>query len=130
MMKHEFEKLAGRQVTAEQYKAIETLYTSSDLNKQDFVKNIKSMLKTIPQPEKKKTIVMIGVTDRSGYYKTPNGCWYHTYLGELVGINIKTGKMQVKKTEDSYDMRGVSFDDIYIRDYEIERQQGGENFQP
>lgn len=33
MMKSEFESLAGRNVTDEQYKAIETLYMSSNLEK-------------------------------------------------------------------------------------------------
>lgn len=54
MMKSEFESLAGRNVTDEQYKAIETLYMSSNLEKAEFVKSIRTMLKSIPQPEKKK----------------------------------------------------------------------------
>lgn len=54
MMKSEFENLAGREVTDEQYKAIETLYMSSNLEKAEFVKSIKAMLKSIPKPEKKK----------------------------------------------------------------------------
>lgn len=33
MMKSEFENLAGREVTDEQYRAIETLYMSSNLEK-------------------------------------------------------------------------------------------------
>lgn len=56
MMKSEFESLAGRNVTDEQYKAIETLYMSSNLEKAEFVKSIRTMLKSIPQPEKKKDI--------------------------------------------------------------------------
>lgn len=49
MMKHEFEELAGRTVTNEQYKAIETLYMESNLTKPEFVKSIKQMLKSIPE---------------------------------------------------------------------------------
>mgnify|MGYP000486019093 CR=1 FL=1 len=49
MMKSEFESLAGRNVTDEQYKAIETLYMSSNLEKAEFVKSIRTMLKSIPQ---------------------------------------------------------------------------------
>ena len=45
MMKSEFESLAGRNVTDEQYKAIETLYMSSNLEKAEFVKSIRTMLK-------------------------------------------------------------------------------------
>lgn len=48
MMKSEFESLAGRNVTDEQYKAIETLYMSSNLEKAEFVKSIRTMLKSIP----------------------------------------------------------------------------------
>lgn len=77
MMKYEFENLAGRKVTDEQYRAIETLYMSSNLEKAEFVKSIKTMLKSIPQPEKKKDIKRMAVRDRSGYRKTPNGCYYH-----------------------------------------------------
>ena len=41
MMKSEFENLAGREVTDEQYRAIETLYMSSNLEKTEFVKSMK-----------------------------------------------------------------------------------------
>lgn len=54
MMKSEFESLAGRAVTDEQYKAIETLYMSSNLEKAEFVKSIRTTLKSIPQPERKR----------------------------------------------------------------------------
>lgn len=73
MMKTEFENLAGREVTDEQYRAIETLYMSSNLEKTEFVKSMKPILKNIPQPEKKKDIKRMVVRDRSGYRKTPNG---------------------------------------------------------
>lgn len=100
MMKSEFESLAGRNVTNEQYKAIETLYMSSNLEKAEFVKSIRTMLKSIPQPEKKKDIKRMAVRDRSGYRKTPNGCYYHIEYVELVDIDIKTGKYIIKPLED------------------------------
>lgn len=43
MMKSEFENLAGREVTDEQYRAIETLYMSSNLEKTEFVKSINTV---------------------------------------------------------------------------------------
>lgn len=92
MMKSEFENLAGRAVTNEQYRAIETLYMSSNLEKAEFVKSIRTMLKSIPQPERKKDIKRMVVRDKSGYRKTPNGCYYHIKYVELVDIDIKTGK--------------------------------------
>ena len=88
MMNSEFENLAGREVTDEQYRAIETLYMSSNLEKTEFVKSMKPILKNIPQPEKKKDIKRMVVRDRSGYRKTPNGCYYHIEYVELVDIEI------------------------------------------
>ena len=83
MMKSEFENLAGREVTNEQYRAIETLYMSSNLEKAEFVKSIRTMLKSIPQPERKKDIKRMVVRDRSGYRKTPNGFHEHKGQGNL-----------------------------------------------
>ena len=100
MMKHEFEALAKREVTDEQFEAIEKLYMSSTLNKQDFVKSIRPMLKTIPELEKEKNIKKMCVRDRSGCRKTPNGCYYHIVYVELVDVDIKTGKFIVKALED------------------------------
>lgn len=100
MMKHEFEALAKREVTDEQFEAIEKLYMSSTLNKQDFVKSIRPMLKTIPEPEKEKNIKKMCVRDRSGFRKTPNECWYHIEYVELVDVDIKTGKFIIKALED------------------------------
>lgn len=118
MMKSEFEKLVGRTVTTEQYEAIEELYMASTLCKTDFVKSIRPVLKTIPAPESKKKIIMIGVTDRSGYRMTPNGCYYHTKLAELVDVNIATGKMQVREIPNSYALRYA--DETYIWDCRVE----------
>lgn len=100
MMKSEFESLAGRTVTEEQYKAIETLYMSSNLEKAEFVKSMRPMLKSIPQPEKKKNTKRMAVRDRSGYRMTPNGCYYHIEYVELVDIDIKTGKYIIKPLEE------------------------------
>ena len=100
MMKSEFENLAGREVTDEQYRAIETLYMSSNLEKTEFVKRMKPILKNIPQPEKKKDIKRMVVRDQSGYRKTPNGCYYHIKYVELVDIDIKTGKYIIKPLEE------------------------------
>lgn len=101
MMKSEFESLAGRNVTDEQYKAIETLYMSSNLEKAEFVKSIRTMLKSIPQPEKKKDIKRMAVRDRSGYRKTPNGCYYHIEYVEQARINhIKEATSEQKQDDE------------------------------
>lgn len=124
MMKSEFENLAGREVTDEQYRAIETLYMSSNLEKTEFVKSMKPILKNIPQPEKKKDIKRMVVRDRSGYRKTPNGCYYHIEYVELVDIDIKTGKYIIKPLEEkdfeklAKDGHNLNLDAWFDFDYE------------
>ena len=124
MMKSEFENLAGRAVTNEQYRAIETLYMSSNLEKTEFVKSMKPILKNISQPEKKKDIKRMVVRDRSGYRKTPNGCYYHIEYVELVDIDIKTGKYIIKPLEEkdfeklAKDGHDLNLDTWFDFDYE------------
>jgi hypothetical protein len=123
-MKSEFESLAGRTVTEEQYKAIETLYMSSNLEKAEFVKSMRPMLKSIPQPEKKKNTKRMAVRDRSGYRMTPNGCYYHIEYVELVDIDIKTGKYIIKPLEEkdfeqlAKDGKNLDLDGWFDFDYE------------
>ena len=117
MMKSEFENLAGRAVTNDQYRAIETLYMSSNLEKAEFVKSI-------PQPERKKDIKRMVVRDKSGYRKPPNGCYYHIKYVELVDIDIKTGKYIIKPLEEkdferlAKDGHDLNLDTWFDFDYE------------
>ena len=99
MLKSEFELLAGRNVTYEQYTAIEILYMSSNLEKTEFVKSIRTMLSSIPQPENEINIRQMAVRDQSGYRKTPNGCYYHIRYVNLVDVDIATGKYIIKPLE-------------------------------
>ena len=92
MMKSEFENLAGREVTDEQYKAIETLYMSSNLEKTEFVKSIKAMLKSIPKPEKKKDIKRMAVRDRSGCVWILTDSMYikaESMMGKAYSMNLR-----------------------------------------
>lgn len=100
MMKEEFERLAKIEVTHETYsKIIEPMYLATDLSKQEFVKLLN--LKGLAMPKvKTKNIKKMLIRDRSGYTKTPNGCWYHIRYVELVDIVISTGKCVVKPLED------------------------------
>lgn len=125
MMKSEFENLAGREVTDEQYRAIETLYMSSNLEKTEFVKSMKPILKNIPQPEKKKDIKRMVVRDRSGYRKTPNGCYYHEvkvfYIEKwwgnrwdrINGLLMVGGEILAKMTP-PYNLTGKDFEKVGI----------------
>lgn len=100
MMKSEFENLAGRTVTDEQYRALEILYMNSNLDKYEFVKSMRGILKNMHQPEKVKDIKRMAVRDNSGFRKTPNGCYYHIEYVEVVDIDIKTGKYIIKSLEE------------------------------
>ena len=51
MMKQEFEKMVGREVTPEQYDMLERLYMQSTLNKQDFAKSVKKLVQSLPKPK-------------------------------------------------------------------------------
>lgn len=105
MMKQEFEKLVGREVTMEQYEMIEELYMQSTMSKQDFAKSIKKMVHSLPKPEFTGKVLVIAVPDNSGYYRTPNGCWLHTVRAELVDVDIRNGKIKVRKIPNSYELK-------------------------
>ncbi len=100
MMKSEFENLAGRAVTNEQYRAIETLYMSSNLEKNGICKEHQNNAQEHPTAGKEKDIKRMVVRDKSGYRKTPNGCYCHIKYVELVDIDIKTGKYIIKPLEE------------------------------
>ena len=117
MLRSEFETLAKRTVTDEQYTYIEGLYMESNLDKYNFIKSIKNLLSSIPE-ETEKTILTMGIRDRSGHYWTPNRCWRHTVKVELVDVDIRMGKSIVRIIPGSYELGyGIDFldcDDKYI----------------
>lgn len=116
MMKQEFEKLVGREVTMDQYEMIEKLYMQSNLEKQEFAKSIKKLVHSLPKPEFTGTVLVISIPDNSGFYRTPNGCWLHTIKAELVDVDIASGKIKVRKIPNSYEL-GYSAD---MRDVDVE----------
>ena len=100
MMKQEFEELAKVKVTEEVYsKVIESMYLATDLPKREFIKllNLKALA---IQESREKDIKKMCVRDRSGYMKTPNGCYCHIRYVELAGVDIATGKYIVKPLRD------------------------------
>ena len=100
MMKQEFEELAKVKVTEEVYsKVIESMYLATDLPKREFIKllNLKALA---IQEGREKDIKKMCVRDRSGYMKTPNGCYCHIRYVELAGVDIATGKYIVKPLRD------------------------------
>ena len=100
MMKQEFEKLANIEVTDEMYsKVIEPMYLATNLSKAEFIATLNLKALAAPKTKKKRIKVML-VRDRSGYTKTPNGCYYHIEYVELVDVDIRTGKFIVKPLGD------------------------------
>ena len=103
MMHNEFIEMSGLNVSYKDYtEIVEPMYMAVDnMSKQDFIKfitpSVKALIKEYP---KVKTIKKMLVRDRSGYRKTPNGCWYHIEYVELVDVDIRTGKYIVAPLED------------------------------
>jgi hypothetical protein len=100
MMKHEFEALAGYEVSTETYdNIIEPMYMATNLSKAEFVKTLNR--KSFEQKKERKPLPMrMLVRDRGGYRMTPNGCWYHIQYVDLIDVDIKTGKYMVAPLSD------------------------------
>lgn len=117
MMKVEFERLAGIEVTNETYETIiEPMYMATNLSKADFIKtlNLKQLAK---KKEHNPILKRMGVRDKSWSKVTPNGCYYWIEWVELVKVDIKTGKFTVKPITDEQAMelaeRGISLNTAY-----------------
>ena len=106
MLKREFEALAKRTVTNEQYEAIEALYMESDLSKMEFVKSIKGLLNSIPE-QHSRTVLTMAQHNMYGDMKTPNGCYYMTTQVELIDVDIKTGKKTVKAIPNTFELKST-----------------------
>ena len=126
MMQREFEALAGITVTAADYdNIIEPMYMATGLDKQEFIKTLNLKFFKNRVPKAPKNIKKMLVRDRSGYTKTPNGCYYHIQYVELVGTDIATGKFIIKALEEAdykalaekgHDLNlGYDFDMDYIQ---------------
>ena len=102
-MHNEFIEMSGLNVSYKDYtEIVEPMYMAvENMSKQDFIKfitpSVKALIKEYP---KVKTIKKMLVRYRSGYRKTPNGCWYHIEYVELVDVDIRTGKYIVAPLED------------------------------
>lgn len=109
MMKHEFEELAGYEVSREDYdNIIEPMYMATNLTKQEFVKTISKKRFAVIKKETEK-VVFVGNGN-----KTPNGCYYIGRWMIQIGnpdVNIKTGKItyKVRKTTDE-EQRKIGWD--------------------
>lgn len=100
MMKFEFEKIAGYEVSQETYdNVIEPMYLATNLSKSEFVKLLNRKALELKK-EYKPTVKKMLVRDRAGYTMTPNGCYYHIQYVDMVGVDIRTGKIIVKPLDE------------------------------
>ena len=111
MMKHEFEEIAKRTVTDDQYKMIESLYMESSLDKYEFVKSIKGMLKSISEDTKEEKVII-------GVRQMPNGTWM-TYEAQLINIDINRGKYEVKRLSNNRCWAETNYDIHYTKVKEV-----------
>lgn len=122
MMKHEFEELAGYEVTNETYdNIIEPMYMATNLSKGEFIKTLNRKALEY-KPVRKPNIKKMLVRDHAGFHKTPNGCYYHIEYVDMVDIQISTGKFVVaplgeEVLNDIY-MSGHSLDLAYDYDFD------------
>lgn len=100
MMKHEFEEIAGYEVSDDTYnKVIEPMYMATYMSKYDFVKLINRKAVELKK-EYKPTIKKMRVRNRSGLWMTPNHCYCYIQYVDMVGVDIKSGKIIVKELDE------------------------------
>ena len=113
MMKNEFEKLAGYEVSMDTYKnIIEPMYMRSECDKHTFIKNLKKMREALEEKHHFQKILV-------GVKPMPNGTWM-TYEAELIDVNIKTGKTLVRRLSENRCWAETWFDIFYARVTEIQ----------
>lgn len=97
MMKHEFERIAGYEVSAEDYNnIIEPMYMATNLSKEDFVKTISKKRFAVVKKEEEKAVFI------SNGNRTPNGAYCVGRWMIQIGnpqVSIKTGKVTFKVRE-------------------------------
>ena len=110
MMKHEFEALAGYEVSYDDYtNIIEPMYMAINADKAEFVKMIdRKRFEVIRKAEEKPVFVSNGK-------KTPNGCYYIGQWMVQIGqpdTSIRTGKTTYKVREiTKEELREIGWDE-------------------
>lgn len=88
MMKQEFEKLAGREVSSEVYAAIEALYVESSLSKKDFIGVCRQLLQSLAPVVNQPNFV--------GGHVWDGRAWRFTWDLELLDTDIASGRATVR----------------------------------
>ena len=122
MMHQEFERIAGYEVSFEDYtNIIEPMYMATTLSKEEFVKTLNR--KAFEKKEERiANIKKMGVRDHSGYRRTPNGCYIHIQYVDLIDVDIKTGKFIIKELTEEQEKelysKGIDLDLGYDCDFD------------
>ena len=112
MTRQEFENLAGYETSAEIYNTIiEPTYMRTNWDKATFVKKIKPMREALEERHDRPHIIV-------GVKHLPNGTLM-TYEAELINVNIKSGKMEVRRLGNNRCWAETDCDVWYIRVEEI-----------
>lgn len=121
MLKQEFEKLAGYEVSVEDYeKIIEPMYYATDMSKKAFIKTLnRKRFEVKRKPIEKAVFVSDGE-------KTPNGCYYMGTWMIQIGypeVNIGTGKVTYKLRETTVDeQEEIGFDRWFAYNVDIDTE--------
>ena len=95
MMKVELEERLGFEISELGFNELNKMYMACSLNKDDFARLVKQGAKMF-QVKKEDKIIEVRYAKYT-FEKTPNGCWYvGVKVGQLLGVDIKTGKVKVK----------------------------------
>ena len=123
MMHHEFEELAGYEVSYDDYtNIIEPMYNATNLSKREFVKTLDRKRFELKR-EPKYTPIKMCVRNRCHEMKTPNGCWYYIEYVNLKEADIRTGKIVVEELPESEieklvsEGKNLNYDTSYDVDY-------------
>lgn len=112
MTRFEFEELAGYETSAEIYNTIiEPMYMRMDCDKATFVKKIKPMREALEERHPRPHIIV-------GVGHMPNGTLM-TYEAELINVNIRTGKMEVRRISQNRCWAEMDCDVWHVRVKEI-----------
>lgn len=120
MMKHELEQLTGRRFTEGQFNALELLYYETDLDKKEFARTARNLIKHMPeQPEPLIPVEkVVAVMDPVGNVISMEGKVL-TCKAELQDADIATGKSIFKMIPCSADFRDATEIELFSDDPKI-----------
>lgn len=120
MMKHELEQLTGRRFTEGQFNALELLYCETDLDKKEFARTARNLIKHMTEPPEPATPIekVVAIMDPTGNVISMEGKIL-TCKAELWDADIKTGKSIFRMIPCSADFRDTTEIEMFSDDPKI-----------